>query len=88
MATKKATTTELRPLDKKLEERYRAMLASKGMSHPDDWDSNKLSQLRSLLMSMYGVGAKGFESIGPTHRDHLLWLASDLAEAIAGNGHD
>jgi hypothetical protein len=43
----------------------------------------KLTQLRSLLTSMYGVGAKGFEDIGSRHRDHLLWLASDLAEEIA-----
>ena len=84
MTAKKATTTKSTPalLDKRLEEKCRTMLASVGMDHPDDRVSNKLSQLRSLLMSMYGVGAEGFQKIGPRHRDHLLWLASDLAEDI------
>ena len=42
----------------------------------------KLVQLRSLLISMHGVGAPGFEDIGPGHRDNLIWLASDLACGI------
>lgn len=40
---------------------------------------NKLAQLGSLLTSMYGVGADGFEDIGPEHRDNLVWLAATLA---------
>ena len=48
-----------------------------------DSSDRKLAQLRSLLMSMYGVGGEGFENIGARHRDNLLWLASDLAEQLA-----
>ena len=48
-----------------------------------DSSGRKLAQLRSLLMSMYGVGRDGFENIGAGHRDNLLWLASDLAEQLA-----
>lgn len=79
MATNKTITVA----EKALHEKCRSMLASRGMTVDDDRAANKLTQLRSLLMSMYGVGAEGFENIGPKHRDHLLWLASDLAEDIA-----
>lgn len=40
---------------------------------------NKLTQLNSLLMCCYGVGQEWFEEIGTTHRDNIMWLASDLA---------
>lgn len=52
-------------------------------SDKDAWDAScKLSQLRSLLMVMYGNGAEWFECMGMEHRDNLVWIASDLAEAI------
>ena len=59
-------------------------MATENLSAPEGLSAehrldNKLTQLRSLLMSMYGVGADGFENIGPAHRDNLVWLASDLA---------
>jgi len=47
-----------------------------------DRADEKLTQLRSLLLGCYGVGAEWFEAIGSNHRENLLWLASDLAEDI------
>ena len=39
----------------------------------------KLAQLNSLLWCCYGDGNGWFEEAGEKHRDHMLWIASDLA---------
>ncbi|WP_454903621.1 hypothetical protein [Variovorax gossypii] len=39
----------------------------------------KLAQLNSLLWCCYGDGNGWFEEAGEKHRDHLLWIAADLA---------
>lgn len=39
----------------------------------------KLAQLHSLLWCCYGDGNGWFEEAGEKHRDHMLWIASDLA---------
>ncbi len=39
----------------------------------------KLAQLNSLLWCCYGDGNGWFEEAGERHRDHMLWIAADLA---------
>lgn len=39
----------------------------------------KLAQLNSLLWCCYGDGNGWFEEAGEKHRDHMLWIAADLA---------
>lgn len=39
----------------------------------------RLTQLNALLMSCYGGGQENFSDMSPHGRDHLMWLASDLA---------
>lgn len=39
----------------------------------------KLAQSNSLLWRCYGDGNGWFEEAGEKHRDHMLWIASDLA---------
>jgi len=63
-------------------------MAKKKTTAAPDWRSkmemdNQLTKLNSLLMCMYGVGADWLEQVGPTHRDNLLWIASDLAQDCA-----
>jgi hypothetical protein len=45
------------------------------------WDllEIKLAQLNSLLWCCYGDGNGWFEEAGEKHRDHMLWIAADLA---------
>lgn len=52
---------------------------------PDASDilENKLTQLRSLLSCCYGDWSEWFDGIGEQHRDHLMWLAADLADEIS-----
>jgi hypothetical protein len=47
----------------------------------DAWDllENKLAQLNSLLWCCHGDGNGWFEEAGEKHRDHMLWIAADLA---------
>jgi hypothetical protein len=47
----------------------------------DAWDllEIKLAQLNSLLWCCYGDGNGWFEEAGEKHRDHMLWIAADLA---------
>ena len=40
---------------------------------------NIAAQLSSLLMLIYGNGMEAFNCLHETHRDQILWLASDLA---------
>ena len=40
---------------------------------------NKLAQLNSLLWCCHGDGNGWFEEAGEKHRDHMLWIAADLA---------
>jgi hypothetical protein len=50
---------------------------------PSDLLENKLEQLNSLLWCFYGAGDGWFQEAGETHRENLLWIASDLArEAV------
>ena len=53
---------------------------------PDALDilENKLSQLQSLLSCCYGDWSEWFDGIGERHRGNLMWLASDLADDVAG----
>ena len=47
----------------------------------------KLAQLNSLLWCCYGDGNGWFEEAGEKHRDHMLWIAADLAreaESVRG----
>jgi len=39
----------------------------------------KLAQLNSLLWCCYGDGNGWFEEAGEKHRDHMIWIAADLA---------
>lgn len=39
----------------------------------------KLAQLNSLLWCWHGDGNGWFEEAGEKHRDHMLWIAADLA---------
>lgn len=45
------------------------------------WDllETKLTQLSSLLWCCYGDGNGWFEEAGERRRDHMLWIAADLA---------
>lgn len=45
---------------------------------------NTRAQLCSLLGMCYGNGAEMFEQIGPINRDHIIWLAHDLADKALG----
>ena len=43
----------------------------------------KLAQVNSLLWCCYGDGNGWFDEAGEKHRDHMLWIAADLArEAV------
>ncbi|ARP85777.1 hypothetical protein CAL13_05815 [Bordetella genomosp. 9] len=43
---------------------------------------NRTAQLSSLLMLIHGQGCSAFNGLPEVQRDHVLWLASDLAEEI------
>lgn len=43
---------------------------------------NHAAQLASLLTLLHGVGHESFEALYPRDRDNILWIASDLADAI------
>lgn len=55
---------------------------------------NRVAQLSSLLETLYGDGFEHFESLCARDRENILWLASDLANAIdaeingSGVSHD
>jgi hypothetical protein len=44
---------------------------------------NKLTQLQSLLSCCHGDGCEWFDAIGARHRDNIMWIAADLADAAA-----
>lgn len=52
---------------------------------PDAADllEKKSSQLQSLLSCCYGDCSEWFDAIGAVHRDHVMWIASDLAGEVA-----
>ena len=59
--------------------------ASHDANHqPDASDilENKLTQLQSLLSCCYGDGCEWFDAIGARHRDHIMWIAADLATDV------
>ena len=43
----------------------------------------KSSQLQALLKCCYGDCCEWFDAIGALHRDHVMWIAADLAEDVA-----
>ncbi len=43
---------------------------------------NKATQLRTLLWCCYGDCSEWFEDIGPMRRDHIMWIAADMAEEV------
>ncbi|MCJ9673684.1 hypothetical protein [Neorhizobium sp. SHOUNA12B] len=43
----------------------------------------KSSQLQSLLKCCYGDCSQWFDAIGAVDRDHVMWIASDLADEVA-----
>ncbi|OAK57022.1 hypothetical protein A3K87_03800 [Variovorax paradoxus] len=49
----------------------------------------KLSQLQSLLKCCYGdCCSEWFDAIGVELRDHVMWIAADLAEDVVNLSQD
>lgn len=42
----------------------------------------KSTQLQSLLNCCYGECSEWFDAIGAVRRDHVMWIASDLADDV------
>ena len=40
----------------------------------------RLTQLNALLSGCYGFGQAWLDEMGPESRDHIMWLAADLAK--------
>jgi hypothetical protein len=58
--------------------------SSRAISPSDAADllEKKSSQLQSLLKCCYGDCSEWFDAIGAVHRDHVMWIASDLADEV------
>jgi hypothetical protein len=47
--------------------------------HPDWALTNKLSQLRAMLLMTYGEARETFTNMSDTTQDNYLWACADLA---------